>query len=103
MLGRGLLADPGLLVKYRGGSVSREQLRGFHEALCAAYLERLHPNQAVLPKMKELWYYLCRSLDGGQTLWRGLRKAKYWNDFYALTQRAFDELPLLTDADCDGL
>jgi len=103
MLGRGLLADPGLLTKYRGGSVRREDYRGFHEALCAAYLARMHPNQAVLPKMKELWFFLCRSFDGGQTAFRRLRKTRYWTDFYRITQEVFDTLPLLEDADCGDL
>lgn len=103
MLGRGLLTDPGLLTKHRGGTVTGEQLRQFHEALCAAYLERLHPNQAVLPKMKELWFYLCRSFDGGQAAFRKLRKITRWTDFYALTRQIFDGLPYLKDADCEEL
>ena len=103
MLGRGLLADPGLLCKYRGGSVTRERLREFHEELCRAYLARLHPNQAVLPKMKELWYYLSRSFDGGDAAFKKLRKARYWSGFYDLTRWVFDTLPLLDIADCEDL
>ena len=43
MLGRGMLADPALIVRCRGGSRSREALLGFHETLAGRYLSDMHP------------------------------------------------------------
>ncbi len=94
MLGRGLLADPALVCKRRGGAGSREALQSFADGLCRAYLQRMHPNQAVLPKLKELWFYLCRSFEGGEAAFKFLKKARRLEDFLAQTRRIFDTLPL---------
>lgn len=98
MIGRGFLSDPALAEKLRGGSLERQRLRAFHEDLCRAYLSQMHPNQAVLPKMKELWNHLICSFGDDGTMIRRLRKTKKWDEFYAVTQIILDELPLLPEA-----
>ena len=98
MIGRGLLADPALAEKLHGGSLDRTRLLAFHETLCRAYLDRMHPNQAVLPKMKELWTHLILSFADDGTMLRRLCKAKKWEEFYGLTQIVLEELPLLLEA-----
>ena len=98
MLGRGMLADPALVTRIRGGERSREALIGFHEELCAAYLETMHPNQAVLPKLKEIWMYLALLFDDAG-LWSRLRRTKRWEDFHPLALAALQTLPLRREAD----
>ncbi len=98
MLGRGLLADPALVTRLRGGERAREAILGFHEALCAEYLAAMHPNQAVLPKLKEIWMYLSL-LFADDGLWKRLRKTKTWEEFHPLALRALRELPLRPEAD----
>ncbi len=98
MLGRGMLADPALVTRLRGGERSREALVSFHEELCGAYLATMHPNQAVLPKMKEIWMYLALLFDD-DGLWRCLRRAKTWAEFHPLALSALKTLPLRPEAD----
>ena len=102
MLGRGLLADPFLAARCRGGVRDRKALLGFHNALCAAYLETMHPNQAVLPKLKELWQYLAL-LFPDEGAWKRLRKAKTWAEFYPITQEVLQDSPMLPEADFSRL
>lgn len=98
MIGRGLLADPALVTRCRGGERSRETLISFHNALCAAYLERLHPNQGALPKLKEIWAMLSLLFaDDGS--WKRMRKCKTWSEFYPLTQQLLYTGTLLPEAD----
>ena len=86
MLGRGLLADPALVSRCKGLDPGPEALREFHGALCRAYLAVMHPNQAVTPKLKELWYYLCLGLEDGEAAWRSVRRCKTWAELAPLTE-----------------
>ena len=102
MFARGLLADPALATRLRGGARRREDLIAFHNGLCRAYLATMHPDGAVLPKLKELWMYLCLLFpDEGQ--WKRLRKTKKWADFYPLTQSILRQDELLEEADFSRL
>ena len=98
MLGRGLLADPALVTRCKGGERSRKALLGFHNDLCEAYLGAMHPNQAALPKLKELWMYLCLLFPEDGT-WKRMRKCKTWSEFYPLTQVLLKDRPILPEAD----
>lgn len=98
MLGRGLLADPALAVRCKGGERTRADLLAFHNDLCAAYLTAMHPNQAVLPKLKELWAYL-RLLFPEDGSWKQMKKCKTWAEFYPITQELLQNRPLLAEAD----
>ena len=102
MIGRGLLADPALITRVKGGVRTREALIGFHNALCESYLASMHPDGAVLPKLKELWMYLSLLFeDEGD--WRRLRKTKKWSEFYPLTQLILREGRILEEADFSRL
>ena len=102
MIGRGLLADPSLITRCKGGTRDRDAILRFHNRICEAYLETMHPNQAVLPKLKELWQYLALLFpDNGE--WKQLRKAGRWEDFYPLTQELLRSRPMLPEADFSRL
>ena len=59
MLGRGLVADPALAGKLRGGScVDREALRSFCEEFFAETAARLSGPRPTMFRMKEIWTYL---------------------------------------------
>ena len=102
MLGRGMLADPALIVRCRGGSRSREALLGFHETLAGRYLSDMHPNQAVLPKFKELWLWLSLLFPDDGT-WKRMKKCRTWTEFYPLTQHLLRDAPMLPEAEISRL
>lgn len=94
MLGRGLVADPGLVVKLGGGSVFRETVRAFHDALCREYPLVFGGYGSALHRMKAIWHYLLCSFEGGDRFRKPLIKVKRWEDYIALTDRVFQTLPL---------
>ena len=58
MIGRGLIRDPALARKIRGGSgASPEELRHFHDALFDGYLSYFRQEKTAVGAMKELWYF----------------------------------------------
>ena len=97
MIGRGLLADPALITRCKGGVREREALIAFHEALAARYLAAMHPDGAVLPKFKELWMYLSLLLPE-ERAWKRLRKCAKWAEFHPLALGLLRDSELLPEA-----
>lgn len=98
MLGRGLLADPALIVRCRGGKRDRSAFISFHEELAARYLAAMHPDGAVLPKFKELWLYLSLLL-ADEPAWKRLRKCSRWAEFHPLALELLQNAELTEEAD----
>lgn len=98
MIGRGLLADPALITRCKGGTRSREALIAFHEELAARYLSYMHPDGALLPKFKELWLYLSLLLPDDRA-WKRLRKCSRWAEFHPIALDLLQNAPLSTEAD----
>lgn len=98
MLARGLLADPALARKLRGGApASREELQAFTAALYRDYRESYGPGPAV-QRMKELWYYLIHIFDGGERYGGRMRRVSSPADYETLEAAIFHELPLRREA-----
>ncbi len=77
MIGRGLIADPALCRKARGGEgVSVEELREFTDKLASAYYEAFGSDRNALFRMKEQWLYLLRLFVGGDGYAKAIGKAK---------------------------
>ena len=102
VIGRGLLADPALITRCKGGVRDREALIAFHEELAARYLAAMHPDGAVLPKFKELWMYLALLLPE-EKAWKRLRKCARWAEFHPLALGLLRESELLPEADFSRL
>ena len=99
MIGRGLLADPALARKSRGGPpAAREELRDFHDQLYQGYLELFSGPRNAAFHMKELWSYLGRLFEGGEKPLKQLRKARDAPAYEAAVERIFS-LPLRAYAD----
>lgn len=59
MIGRGILANPGLIREITTGKVaSNEEIREFLDKLCGDYTEAFSGERPVLFKMKEIWSHL---------------------------------------------
>ena len=76
MIGQGLLADPALVRRAKGGpAASKEELRGFHDQLYRTYLEIFASQRNTVFHMKELWSYLHTRFEGGEKPLKRLRRA----------------------------
>ena len=99
MLGRGLIADPALIRKCKGGpSASRQELQAFHTALSEAYQEAFGGVHNTLPRMKEIWHYQIHLFADCEKHARHIAKATRWSEFTSVVDAVFHELPLLPNA-----
>ena len=99
MLGRGLVADPALGRRLRGGAAaSRQELEAFHHRLLADYRRRLSGDTPVLHRMRELWNYLSGSFDGAERELKAIRKARTLAEYQAAAQRLLGDCPLRENA-----
>ena len=103
MVGQGLLADPALARKLRGGPpAGRDELRQFHDLLYRGYLADFGSQRNTVFHMKEVWRYLSRLFDGGEKLFKQIKKAQDAPAYEGAVDRIFGELPLWDWADWTG-
>jgi len=99
MLGQGLVSDPFLAGRIRSGSGSdREVLREFHDRLLEGYTEQFGNRSNAVKRMKELWFYLIRLFDGSEKHGKKLLKARTPEEYQAVVQSIFRDLPLLEES-----
>ncbi len=91
MLGRALIADPGLLSP---GGTTREVLQAFYEELLSQYTEAFGSERNAMFRMKENWRYLICKFEGGEKLWKKLRKTTNLEEYRRITREIFGTLPM---------
>ena len=92
MVGRGLMADPSLLRRIKGGApASRQELRTYHDALWEGYRQRLGGDLNAIYRMRELWNYLSGSFVDTEQFLKKVRKAKTGGDYLSAVERLFAE------------
>jgi tRNA-dihydrouridine synthase len=94
MLGRGLIADPGLLIP-RG--TTADKLENFHGELLEVYTREFGGPRNAMFRLKENWrYWLCK-FDGVEKLAKRLRKATDIAEYKAVTREILHNLPMRKD------
>lgn len=91
MLGRGLVGDPGMLIP---GGTTVEALKAFHDALVEEYRVVFGSARNSMFRMKDNWRLLICRFDGGEKLWKRLRKSTDLADYLSITDELFATLPL---------
>lgn len=91
MVGRGIIANPGLLGEIQGmGDTGRQQLRRFHDRLYEEYRSLNMGDKNVLFKMKEVWCYLGQSFPGCEKQLKRIKKAEKADRYLAAVDRCFE-------------
>lgn len=92
MIGRGLLADPGLALAIKGIDEKQDKamLHNYLSVLWDSYLKELSGERAVLFKMKELWYYLEWQYPTLKKEINAIRKSKSGAEYQTLVARVLD-------------
>ncbi len=94
MLGRGALADPGLLGRLKGGEeISIQRLQEFLSMLVRDYRSIYSGERDVLFRMKELWAYLAWNFPGAEKQLKAIRKAQRLTDYEEAVRRLLYETP----------
>ena len=90
MIGRGLIADPGMLV----GGTDIGTLESFLNALMDDYAVEFASCRNALFRMKENWAYLHDRLTGSDELWKKMRKATDAAEFRRLSVELLHTCPM---------
>lgn len=92
MLGRGLLANPGLIHEINfNEKVEKEKLRQFHHTLLHSYINILSGDKNVLFKMKELWSYMAMLFTNYEKYGKKIRKSERLIDYEIVIDSLFRE------------
>lgn len=90
MLGRGLIANPGLVRELQGEKhLSREDLQKFHSTVYNAYKRTRLGEVNTLFKMKELWAYMGQMFAEDERSVKKIRKAKSDSEYVTAVQNLF--------------
>lgn len=98
MLGRGLIADPGMLSP---GGTDRGVLKAFYDSLLEEYLEAFGGSRNAMFRLKENWRYLICKFDGGEKLYKRLRKTTDLTEYISVATQIFETLPLRSTVAAD--
>ncbi len=90
MIGRGLIADPGML----SGGTGKAALESFLQELLAVYEVEFGGSRNAIFRLKENWGFLHDRFEGCDKLWKKLRKTTDAAEFKAITAEIFHTLPL---------
>ena len=91
MIGRGLVGDPGMLT--RSGTTA-ESLETFHTTLTQEYIKAFGSERNAMFRLKENWHHLICRFEGGEKLYKRLRKTTDIHEFRSITTEIFRTLPL---------
>lgn len=92
MIGRGLVADPGMLT----GSTDRETLKAFLNELSDTYCTVFGSKRNAIYRMKDNWHYLIALFEGSDKLWKEMRKSTDYDRFMSIANEIITTLPMRT-------
>lgn len=91
MLGRSLIADPGMLTP---GGTTASNLEAFHKELLESYTQAFGSARNAMFRMKENWHYWIRRFEGGDKPFKKLRKTTDLQEYQAIANQIFHTLQL---------
>ena len=89
MIGRGLVADPGML----SGGTDAASLEGFLNELLSVYEVEFGGSRNAMFRMKENWGFLHIRFEGSDKLWKQLRKTTDVSEFKSLSAQILHTCP----------
>ncbi len=99
MIGRGVIADPAIFRKLRGGpAAKREEVFGFMAELLEGLAEAFDNRRNAVTRMKEHWFYLQFLFEGAEKCVKAILKAKRVEEYDETVRRIRGEIPLRRDA-----
>lgn len=99
MIGRGLLANPGLMNEIKGRNhVHKNTIKDFHDEVLNSYLDFYPQDIGALFKMKELWSYNIYIFSHGREYLKDIKKSKTLEEYNEVVSRLFDEQEIIKGA-----
>ena len=99
MIGRGLLANPGLINEIENkNTIDKKVLRDFHDEILNNYLELYKDEKNTMFKMKELWGYMIYIFSDNKKYAKKIKKSQKINDYKAAVSSLFLEQEIIKGA-----
>lgn len=99
MLGRGVLANPGLIGEIRENNfISKEVLKEFHDEIFENYTILLNEDKNAMYRMKELWGYMSHIFTDNKKYYKKIKKAQKAKDYREAVSRLFEEQEIIKGA-----
>ena len=99
MLGRGIIANPGLIGEIRNeGATDKEKLKELHDIVFENYKEILSGDKNALFKMKEFWFYMKNMFADNDKYAKKIRKTSSAKEYEAAVKMIFDNLEIEQDS-----
>lgn len=96
MLGRGLIANPGLIGDIiKDEPLDKQLLEAFHNKLYEGYQSILSGDRNVLFKMKEVWFYMIYMFSNHDKYAKKIRKSQRLSDYEDAVSSLFEEQNIL--------
>ncbi len=97
MLGRGLLANPGLVnLLSKGVELDKNRLWQFYQKVFEDYKIALKADRDVLFKMKELWFYMINIFSEHEKYAKKIKKADKLSDYCRAVELLFHEQEIVS-------
>lgn len=99
MLGRGLVANPALVMQLRGtGTLTKQAMEQFHGEIFEETASQLGSPRNTMFRMKELWSFMLLMFDHREKLQKQLRKATTLTEYQATVAHILRDLPIRENA-----
>lgn len=99
MIGRGILANPGLVNSIKNNTnINKKGLKAFHDEILNAYIEIYNENRNAMLRMKELWGYMIYIFSDSKKYIKKIKKAQKLNDYNAAVSSLFRECDIINGA-----
>ncbi|MEN8077225.1 tRNA-dihydrouridine synthase family protein [Clostridioides difficile] len=99
MLGRGILANPGLMSEIKDNIyINKKVLKDFHDEIFNNYTELLREDKNAMYRMKELWGYMSHIFTNNKKYYKKIKKAQKAKDYIEAVSSLFEEQEIIKGA-----
>jgi tRNA-dihydrouridine synthase len=99
MLGRGILANPGLMNLIKNNTVlDKKVLKDFHDEVFNNYIEVFNEDKNAMFRMKELWGYMIYIFSDNKKYAKKIKKAQKISDYKEAVSSLFLEQEIIDGA-----
>ncbi|WP_291578189.1 tRNA dihydrouridine synthase [Clostridium sp. UBA6640] len=96
MIGRGILANPGLIGEIKNDTnIDKEVLKEFHDEILNKYIELFNEDRNALFRMKELWGYMICVFSDNKKYVKKIKKAQEVNNYNEAVLSLFREQEII--------
>ncbi|QAA34541.1 tRNA dihydrouridine synthase [Clostridium manihotivorum] len=99
MLGRGILANPGLMDEIRSNdNIDKKVLKEFHDEILSTYIEVYNDEKNAMFRMKELWGYMIYIFSDNKKYGKKIRKSQNLSEYKDAVSNLFEEQEIIKGA-----